>query len=451
MDGAFSLERFGLHPWTVTLRPDIHVPIDRWTALAYLLVAVVAAYATRRRPAYGLAALIVATPLGLARYVGTTSLTIEKAAVIGFVGALIVARPFWTVLGNPPVRRIALALAGALAAIAISAIEAQDRLAVARELLKWTEYGVVFLACAVAFAADSDERPIWRAIGIGGTIVAVSALAQYVVGANAGIFVRGGSVPRIAGLLEGPNQLSGYLGLLLPVVLARNLLHRDAGLLAFFSLLAVTDVLTLSRSGIVAAIVGCAIVFFVLRPPRIVRTRSIVGVLAIAALAVFFALRAGFSEQYFSLAPVPQPADHLGNRAILWRAAIVMWKRSPIVGVGAGNFEEDLPEAGAPGVHTHANSIYLQSLAEGGVIMLAATLGIFATILVTFGRSGVRVPLVTGALAATVGFAVHQLYDDLVFFPKVGVMWWILVGLAAGELARRAIRSQRQMREPVAA
>ena len=434
MDGAFSLERFGLHPWTVTLRPDIHVPIDRWTALAYLLVAVVAAYATRRRPAYGLAALIVATPLGLARYVGTTSLTIEKAAVIGFVGALIVARPFWTVLGNPPVRRIALALAGALAAIAISAIEAQDRLAVARELLKWTEYGVVFLACAVAFAADSDERPIWRAIGIGGTIVAVSALAQYVVGANAGIFVRGGSVPRIAGLLEGPNQLSGYLGLLLPVVLARNLLHRDAGLLAFFSLLAVTDVLTLSRSGIVAAIVGCAIVFFVLRPPRIVRTRSIVGVLAIAALAVFFALRAGFSEQYFSLAPVPQPADHLGNRAILWRAAIVMWKRSPIVGV-----------------HTHANSIYLQSLAEGGVIMLAATLGIFATILVTFGRSGVRVPLVTGALAATVGFAVHQLYDDLVFFPKVGVMWWILVGLAAGELARRAIRSQRQMREPVAA
>jgi O-antigen ligase len=445
------LERFGLHPWTVTLRPTVHVPIDGWTALAYVLAAAIAFAATRRRPAFGIGVLIVATPLGLARYAGDTSLTLQKAALAGFVVALLLSRPFWAIVRSAPVRRIGIALGCALAAIALSALFAEHRADVAREFLKWIEYAIVFFACALAFAADPDERPIWRGIAVAGAIVAFSALAQYVAGANAGIFVHGASVPRIAGLLEGPNQLSGYLGLVLPVLVARNLLRRDGRLLAFIGLLAVTDVLTLSRSGIVAALVGCGVVFIVLRPPRVVRMRTVVAGLALAALAIFLAVRAGFSEAYFSLSPVPQPADHLGNRAILWHAAVVMFERSPIVGVGAGNYEDDLPEAGAPGIHTHANSIYLQSLAEGGVIMFATTLGIFGTIFVTFGRSGVRVPLVTGALAATAGFAVHQVYDDLVFFPKVGSMWWILVGLAAGELGRRAIVARRRIGASVAA
>jgi O-antigen ligase len=438
------LDRFGLHPWTVTLRPTVHVPIDVWTALAYIVMAAIAFGATRRRPAYGIGVLIVATPLGLARYVGETSITLEKAALVGFVAALLISRPFWGVARSAPVRRIGIALGCALGAIAISGLVAEHRGDVVREFLKWIEYAMVFFACALAFAADPDDRPIWRGIGIAGTLVALSALEQYVTGANAGIFVHGAPVPRIAGLLEGPNQLSGYLGLVLPVLVARNLLRRDARLLALIVLLAITDVLTLSRSGIVAAFVGCAVVFVVLRPPRVVRMRTVVTALALAVLAIGLAVRAGFSEEYFSLSPVPQPADHLGNRAILWHAAVVMFERSPIVGVGAGNFEDDLPEAGAPGIHTHANSVYLQSLAEGGVIMFATTLGIFGTILVTFGRGGVRVPLVTGALATTAGFAVHQVYDDLVFFPKVGIMWWILVGLAAGELGRRAIVARRQ-------
>jgi O-antigen ligase len=445
------LDRFGLHPWTVTLRPTVHVSIDLGSGLVYLLVAVAAFLATRRRPAYGIAVLIVATPLGLARYVAGTSITLEKVALAGFMIALALSRPFWAIVKTVPVRRIAVALACALAAIAFSAFAAEYRVDVAREFLKWVEYALVFGACALAFGTDPDERPIWRGIVTAGTIVVISALAQYVVGANAGIFVHGSSVPRIAGVLEGPNQLSGYLGLVLPLALARNLLRRDGRLVAFVIVLAVTDVLTLSRSGIVAAAVGCTVVFLVMRPPRVVRTRTVAGAVALVGLVVFLAVRAGFSGDYFSLNPVPQPADHLGNRAILWHAAIVMWEGSPIVGVGAGNYEERLPDAGAPGIHTHANSIYLQSLAEGGVIMLATTIGIFATIIVTLGRGRVRIPIVTGALAATVGFAVHQIYDDLVFFPKVGVMWWILVGLAAGELARRAIRSQRLVSQTVAA
>lgn len=437
----FDLASWGLHPWTVTLRHDVPIPLDLWTALLFLAITAATFVTARQRPAYAVALLIASIPLAIPRYIGGTSITIEKAALVGCVMGIVSLRPAWAILGTPMVRRIGLALAFGLVAIIVSLLHAEHHAPVVREFFKMFEYGLLFATTVLAFAVDPDERPIWRALTITGSVVCVSALAQYVVGANAGIFVHGSSVPRIAGVLEGPNQLSGYLGLLLPVMLARNLFHRDGRLAACIVLLAVTDVLTLSRAGIVGALVACGVVFAVLRPPRAIGVRAVsVGVL-IGTLAIALAVHAGFSGTYFSLNPVPQPADHLGNRSVLWNAAIAMWKSSPLVGVGAGNFEEDLTEFGAVGIHTHANSVYFQSLAEGGVVMFAATITIFVAILTTLGHGGVRRPLVTGAFAATCGFALHQIFDDLVFFPKVGAMWWLLVGIGVGELARRRLRA----------
>jgi hypothetical protein len=40
--------------------------------------------------------------------------------------------------------------------------------------------------------------------------------------------------------------------------------------------------------------------------------------------------------------------------------------------------------------------------------------------------------LLLGIGAATFGFAVHQIFDVLTFFPKIGAFWWILLGTVAG-------------------
>ena len=39
------------------------------------------------------------------------------------------------------------------------------------------------------------------------------------------------------------------------------------------------------------------------------------------------------------------------------------------------------------------------------------------------------------ALIATICLLLHQVFDDLFFFPKVGLLWWLLIGAAAGDLA----------------
>jgi O-antigen ligase len=256
--------------------------------------------------------------------------------------------------------------------------------------------------------------------------------------------VSGRSLPRIAGALEGPNQLAGYLDVALPVLVARALVHRDRVLTAVILLATITDVLTISRSGVVGAAVGVVVVLLVLRPFSSAAWRFAGVMLVIAALGISLALRAGVPTGYFTLDQATQSADHLGNRSQLWRAAVALWRTSPAVGVGAGNYELDLDQVGLRGVRTHANSIYLQSLAETGVVGLTATVALFAVTIVILARSRVRRPLVVGALGAAVALASHQVLDDLFFFPKVASAYWLVVGVAIAEVAARRLFERRR-------
>ncbi|MDQ6925037.1 MAG: hypothetical protein M3154_02210, partial [Candidatus Eremiobacteraeota bacterium] len=255
-----------VHPWTVTLRHETHVPVDLPSALVYAVCAIVVALLTRRRPALGVAALLVLAPFDFARYAGPTTVTTLKAGLVGMLLALSFSRPDLAAFRTLPVRVMLAAFAATLVAIALSATHAQHLGAVVREAFKDGEYLLLFLGAIAAFATDPDDRPFWRTLEIAVTLVCLSALAEYVVGAHSGIVVHGASFPRIAGALEGPNQLAGYLDVGLPVLVARALLHRDRRLMLVIALAAVTDVLTISRSGIVGVALGVVVVLLVLRP-----------------------------------------------------------------------------------------------------------------------------------------------------------------------------------------
>ena len=435
---------FALHPWSITLQHDVALPLDGYTLLLYALSAGVVAGLTLRRPAYGVAALIVLAPLGVPRYVGPTTITLLKAGMLGLFVALAIRRPDLSALHTGIVRAVLATLLGLEAGIALSVMHATYHLPVLREAAKILEYAALFIGALLAYAGDPDDRPFWLALQFVAAIVCFTALAQYVVGANSGIFIGGHGVPRVAGVLEGPNQLGGWLEIIIPVLFARNLLHRDGRLVAVVALAAVTEVLTFSRAGIVATIFACAVVLIVMRTPRKVGVRFALATIALTGLLAIVALRAGLPPRYFSLDQVPQQADHLGNRQLLWQAALDLWRSSPIFGVGAGNYELDLGRVGLPDVRTHANSIYLQSLAEGGVLLLGATLAMFVTIIVTLARSAIRRPIVVGMLAATAALAAHQLFDDLFFFPKVGSMFWLILGVAVAEISAQTLFVRRR-------
>jgi O-antigen ligase len=162
--------------------------------------------------------------------------------------------------------------------------------------------------------------------------------------------------------------------------------------------------------------------------------RSVAAGVALGALLL---LSVGYDLAWRFAAPFAEAEapGAVGRRSQLWGAAWALWKTHPWLGIGAGNFELELKVAGVTGVRTHANSLYLQALAEGGVPLFAATLLTVYASLRTFARGPLREPLVLGALAASIGLALHQIVDLLVFYPKVGEFWWIVLALGA---ARRS-------------
>jgi O-antigen ligase len=134
----------------------------------------------------------------------------------------------------------------------------------------------------------------------------------------------------------------------------------------------------------------------------------------------------------------------VGTRSQLWHAAITLWRQHPIFGVGAGNFELDIPQTGLKGVRTHANSLYLQALVEGGIPLIAATLWLIYASIATFVREVLESPFVAAALAGSIALALHQVVDYLTYYPKVGIEWWVVMALGAAQLTAAAKVQHRQ-------
>jgi O-antigen ligase len=337
-----------------------------------------------------------------------------------------------------PARAILAALGAYLAVVALSSIGALHIGASVRETLKVAQFALTFLAAYWCARVDSDDRPVVVAVALTAIAVSLTALAQELIGAPSGLFVGRIVVPRIAGVLEGPNQLAGYLQVAVAMLAAWTVARRSRLTDVALAFAACAGVLTLSRAGLFGLAIVVAVVAFVYgrtawRALRPALAGAIAGAVVVCGWALYAhtanVLRVSLEESAY--------AGGVGDRHALWQAAWRMWRAHPWLGVGAGNYELELGAYGAPGIRTHANSWFLQSLAEGGLALFAATIGLLATVLWSFGRRlRAGSPWIPAAFAASVALTLHQIADYLVFYPKVGGAWWLLLGVAAAAAVR---------------
>ncbi len=403
-------------------------PVDLLSLTVFAALAAVVALATLRRPSTAFVALIATAPFDFSHAIGATTITFDKVALLGAIIGLGLRRPRITIP-----RAIGIGIFFVIVATLLTLAVAEYKGPAVRETLKWIQYLLIFTVAAAAWQLDPDRRRLELSVTLTVTAVALLALAQEFTGSPSGIWFEGHPYPRIAGPLEGPNQLAGYLGIALPFLVVWSLERGSWIRLVPSALAAVALVLTLSRSGIGCAIIAVAIVFVVQRrtSARVPLFIALAASLAIAIKVLIGWHEGGVFERFFSFDEV-QRSGGVGMRSTLWRAAYTLWTQHPILGVGAGNFELLLPTVGATGLRTHANSWYLQSLVEGGLPLLFATCGLVWMSIGTFLRS-LRNPLCLAAFAASIAFALHGFVDYLVFYPKVAIMWFALLGVAAQE------------------
>ncbi len=142
----------------------------------------------------------------------------------------------------------------------------------------------------------------------------------------------------------------------------------------------------------------------------------------------------------------------LPSRSQLWVAALRLWRKHTLLGVGPDNFRHRYGEAISPGrgsrytdERLHANNLYLEVLADLGLTGAAALLILIYALAVQARRAistaGLLDPLVVFALLATITFFVHGLVDYFFEFTPTLDLWWLLLALA-GRDPQRPLPSQ---------
>ena len=408
--------------------------LPRWRVIADAICLAIAAVLLPflfRRPKYAWAAILIAAPFLFPVPIGGTTISLEKVVLVLAAAIMIFHAKFRAaVFGGSGVWIFGALLLFAADMMLSSAVAAYPGAAI-RETLKAAEYALVFAVVYGAYRADPDEPLLRATVAWMICIVSLLALLQPFVAPVQRTILMGEIVPRLAGPLEGPNQLAAFLGIMMVALIALSPRYSPA---AIFALLlgTFTLALTISRAGIVAFVVGAATVSAVTLWPR--RHKSILlsaAVLSLAVLAVTAVAAVTFPntglDRLFGVSDAYNGG--LGSRAGLWHAAVALWHAHPWLGVGPGNYELQVGRILA-GVRTHPNGYFFQVLAEQGVVGLV----IFAAVLLVpafvFARDlESRFAIAGIGVILTLNF--HQLVDGLLLYPKVGLEYWALVALAA--------------------
>lgn len=247
---------------------------------------------------------------------------------------------------------------------------------------------------------------------------------------------------RITSFLFHFNSLAGYLNLVIPFAVASVVLPKAAHLrtLGWLCLVTANTALffTQSRGGLLAwaatmlVCIGCS--------ARSKNTR--IGIIVALVLAVYM-LAPGLLHYADRLQEIDQETQF--SRLALWGAAVSMFLSSPLLGIGYGNYRVLYGRyLDVPGGRVDSHNLYLQLLAETGVIGFLA----FLVIVGCFIRIGIRLvrnadpvyrALGIGITGAMTSLLVHGLVDYLfTVSPQFGALFWTILGVAfaANELVK---------------
>jgi O-antigen ligase len=291
-------------------------------------------------------------------------------------------------------RTVMLAVGVLLVWLTLSIAWASDRGVAWAEAKRWYLAAGGFLVVATVMASPRRVRLVALAFVLG-------ALISIVVGVtgHGGITTTADAVDlatrqRFAGGAGDPNFLA--TGLVAAIALAAGLLAsvRDPfarlGLAAAIAVIAAALAATESRGGLIGALVALVAAVVLARRQRV--AAAAFGIFAIAATGAFFLASPSAFDRATSF-------DAAGTgRSELWTAAWRMAGDHPVAGVGLNDFQSEARNyTREPGSlrfvrlivdEPHvAHNLYLQQLAETGIVGLGLLLAVVGACLAAAGRA----------------------------------------------------------------
>ena len=321
-------------------------------------------------------------------------------------------------------------------------------IATKESLLKLATYFVLFFVVIQLFSASPVET--WRRVGIAvlvfGFLFSFLSILQFLWNPGRILWVS-----QDVGSPFGPyvdrDHYAGLMEMVIPLsasyVLSRTKRDPLNGVLWFAVLVPVVSLLlTGSRGGFISVIVEFAILGWILlwRNPSSGRRMKIaaMGLALVAVAALFFWLVPTYVLT--KIGTINSYAAEKGNRPILWRNSLGIFRDHPLLGTGMGSFVTAYPpyQTDAQDLVTeHAHNDYVEALTEtgllGGVLILAALVLFFR---IAFGNLAAQLRheagwMQLGAAVACCGLLVHSFVDFNLHIPANAAWFAFCAGLAS--------------------
>lgn len=313
------------------------------------------------------------------------------------------------------------------------------------ESMRFCSYVVLYYIIKYRFNSEKVTNLFLKLFTLVCTILSTFGILQFFT--NIGLnkkFISASDIginKRITSTFENPNSFGGFLILaffpiLMMALKEKNKKHRLLYWL-LTALLSINIVFTLSRNAMMAFFLGIA-VLCVLYSWRYI---SIIILSIVISLTV-----APIRKRLLQIGDIRQNE----SRIKLWRTALKMIKEHPILGVGNGNFVSryddyvlKYPELRYEDYHRFAShNSFLKVESELGIGGIAIFIFILLTVIrrlymytKIFVNSKDRYFYV-GFIASVISFYYMNLFDNLLFVPKIATYFWLLFAIAEAKLYR---------------
>ena len=408
-----------------------------------------------------LAALLVAVPLAFDPRAGLGATRPKYLLLLvggGASAVLLLGLHRRDVVSNPLCRPVAAMLVVAAVSAAVSA---HRRTALSGFPGSHDGLWSGLALAAAFFAAGTLAFPrverllvtVWFAAGGGVLLFGLAQLVDRLVAPGGWNWARPAIAPSTIGsTLGNPNDLAGFLAVLLPVgvVLAvRGSSRVRAAVLASGAVAVVQLGVTASRGARLAAAAGLVTLAALLRPPRAQLVRVTGAGLGLVVVALLAAGAAGVAKRDLAGVGRLGTGSTADLRGEVWSAALRVARDHPLLGVGPDVFPVVFPAYASErfaflfGPFTVANgahNVFLNTLANQGTVGLLALLAVLGTAALELRRRWSALPAARRTvLAGVVGGLVADLVQacfntqDL----SLSLLFWVLLGLSVSVASDR--------------